>query len=161
MSKNLLVLRVTSAMMIGGQIQKAGTLIEVTEQEATQYLGRKKAVLVEGELSEAGPFSSRQTGGNLPDSGNVNITDLQRVNDTHQVDLDGMTLDQLKEYASKVHSEIPLNQKKADLLTAIKQAEIPKPEAEQKLLGEGQGVVIPTGSDTPINPANPDEKTEV
>lgn len=161
MSDKLLQMRVTSAMMLGGQIQKAGTVIEVTEQEARIYQSRNKAVLVEGELSETGPFASRQTGENLPGNGGVKITDLQRVNDTHQVDLDAMTLDQLKEYASKVHSEIPLNQKKGDLLKAIKQAEIPKPEAEQKLLGEGEGTVIPTGSDTPINPANPDEKTEV
>lgn len=161
MSKNLLVMRVTSAMMIGGQIQKSGTLIEVTEQEATIYASRNKAVLVEGELSETGPFATRQTGENLQNNAGAGLLDLQRVNDTHQVDLDGMTLDQLKEYASKVHSEIPLNQKKPDLLKAIKQAEIPKPESEQKLLPEGAGQVIPTGSDTPIDPANPENKTEV
>ena len=152
-NKNLLVMRITSAMMVGGQIQRAGTLIEVTEQEAQIYMGRNKAVLVEGELTETGPFASRQTGGNLPGK-DVNLSDLQTVNDTHKVDLDGMNLEELKEYTSKVHSEINLNQKKADLLKAVKQAEIPKPESEQKLLPAGEGTVIPTGSDTPIEPAN-------
>lgn len=47
-----LLLKLTSAITMDGEVVKAGAVIEVTEREAKNLLGRGKAVLNEDQLPE-------------------------------------------------------------------------------------------------------------
>ena len=59
------VLKVTSAFLVGGQVAKAGELVEVTKAEAKDLLHRGKATLAVSQEcgGAAHPFRAGENGG--------------------------------------------------------------------------------------------------
>lgn len=110
MSKSI-VIELTSAIVWGGQIQPAGTEIEVTEIEARHYMQRGKAVLAKGEelqLGNAQPLTTQTISG-----GSLNGQETAPLN---TVDLSKLTVEQLHEYArAKSFTISPGTTKKADI----------------------------------------------
>lgn len=111
MSKSI-VIQLTSAIVFGGQIQPAGTEIEVTEIEARHYMQRGKAKLAEGEVLELGnaqPLTTQTINGGASAS-------EQETAPLNTVDLSKLTIDQLHEYArAKSFTISPSSTKKADI----------------------------------------------
>ncbi len=111
MSKSI-VIELTAALVWGGQIQPAGTEIEVTEIEARKYLQNGKAKLAEGEVLELGnaqPLTTQTINGGVSAS-------EQETAPLNTVDLSKLSIEQLHEYArAKSFTISPKNTKKADI----------------------------------------------
>lgn len=147
---NLIQLKLTAAIMIGGDIQKRGTIIEVSEHEARTLLYRGRAELVGGELSDAGPLSAALTG--VDTRGDLNPLDENGVADLHNIDIESLSYEELQAYAARLHSELDTSLPQDELLTAVKQSEIPKPKAEQTMNPEDAKPVIATGASEEVKP---------
>lgn len=114
MSKSI-VLEVTSAIVLGGQIQPVGSEIEVTEIEARMLMQRGKAKLAEGEVLDMGNAQALTTQTIYGENGNgLETAPLNTV------DLSKMTVEQLHEYA-RAKSFTVTKTKKADIQAELQE----------------------------------------
>lgn len=156
MSKSIVV-ELTGAVVFGGQIQPAGTEIEVTEIEARQLMHRGKAKLAEGEeltLGNAQALTTQTISGGVSASG-------QETAPLNTVDLSKMTIEQLNEYArAKSYTISPQNTKKADIQKEL-QAQLDRDLSKE--LTDGQAATV-VPDHAPLEPLKEidlkDDKTE-
>lgn len=113
MSQNSLYVKLTAAMMMGGQMMRAGSEVEVTEIEARKLLQRGRCVLAEGETLDpkVGPMTTASLSG---EDGNTSV----ETSPLNLVDLSALTVDQLREYAEAKSFTITAT-KKADIVAEL------------------------------------------
>ena len=93
----------------------ANNLIRVAAKEVFTYNG--KVVVINNELTVCAKIADA-----LVERGLVTVIGEETVGDENTDELDGMTIDELKEYAAEAGIDLRGKSKKAEILSAIREA---------------------------------------